>query len=281
MFPEVPSTTSVDRDDSMPPPEGGAEKDPRSEPPEGLTSVGSTGGAAGEGPSPVNGECQPNMVCPAVVLPAFAAKMHGIILQMPPGTAPPTPPIHATKRPPEEAHHSRVAALERSTLAPPSSPAATATVATVADQKPEAEDEGGGEGDGSGCSSAIVTGGGMVLARRGEDVCTDGWEGDTKKKGEGKREKDAEKTGGKAAEERGDEERNEPASRSEERERERKRVARESGKMQKELGETKKEKNENAKYQIGDSVMANYRNRGYYPARICGACICVCVWGGL
>jgi hypothetical protein len=48
----------------MPPPGGGAEKDPRSEPPEGLTSVGSTGGAAGEGPSPVNEECEPHMpVC--------------------------------------------------------------------------------------------------------------------------------------------------------------------------------------------------------------------------
>lgn len=97
MFPEVPSTTSVDRDDSMPPPEGGAEKDPRSEPPQGLTSVGSTGGAAGEGPSPVNGECEPHMpVCSAVVLPAFAAKRHGIMQQMPTGTAPAPPPIHAT-----------------------------------------------------------------------------------------------------------------------------------------------------------------------------------------
>jgi hypothetical protein len=168
----------------MPPPEGGAEKDPRSEPPEGLTSVGGTGGAAGEGPSPVNEECEPHMpVCLAVVLPAFAAKMHGIMLQMPPGTAPPPPPIHAAKRSPEEAHHSRVEALERSTLARTSSPAVTATVATVAGQKAEAEEEVGGKGDGSGCSSAVVTGGGMVRARRGEDVCENGWEGDQEEGG--------------------------------------------------------------------------------------------------
>jgi hypothetical protein len=61
----------------------------------------------------------------------------------------------------------------------------------------------------------------MVRARRGEDVFENGWEGDTKK-GDGKIEKDAEKTGGKAAEvkgdeENGDEERGELERRSEER----------------------------------------------------------------
>ncbi len=70
---------------------------------------------------------------------------------------------------------------------------------------------------------------------------------ETKKKGDGKIEKDAEKTGGKAAEvsgdeENGDEERDELERRNEERERERKRVAREWGKMQKKLKATKKEK---------------------------------------